>query len=264
MTDECTGRNEGLTRQVSSGLAAGDQIDGPAWLRETVLGKNFVVERLLGVGGMGKVYLVRDRTRGEQYAVKRPKVSAKANYPKYRQFLWELQTWVDLSDHPSLVGLKFFRTLPDGMAIFAEYVPGGSLADWIRDGRLADCYKTIAEGPYPRRRIDVARGDSPTAWRRRTIEDAVWEDFREMLRPPLRALGVSEDHMAHIIPPQGQTFLSCGISDIIAFSELLTAIEAPSYRHAEGRSRQPWVSRARRFERVSMLVFLMASLSRSV
>jgi tetratricopeptide (TPR) repeat protein len=53
-----------------------------------------------------------------------------------RAFLDELQTWIDLPEHPHLTACRFFRTIGDEVAIFAEYVEGGSLHEWISTGRL--------------------------------------------------------------------------------------------------------------------------------
>jgi serine/threonine protein kinase len=47
-----------------------------------------------------------------------------------------LQTWLDLPEHPHLVACRFFRTVGTELAIFAEYVEGGSLEHWIKERRL--------------------------------------------------------------------------------------------------------------------------------
>ena len=41
-----------------------------------------------------------------------------------------------MPEHPLLVACRFFRTVGDEVVLFAEFVEGGSLADWIRDRRL--------------------------------------------------------------------------------------------------------------------------------
>src|SRR5207244_1352835 len=59
-----------------------------------------------------------------------------------RNFLLELMTWCGLPRHPHLVEFRFFWTLANEetgeseIAIFAEYVAGGSLAKWIADRKL--------------------------------------------------------------------------------------------------------------------------------
>lgn len=106
---------------------------GSPWSKGHVVLDDFLVEGALGEGGMGVVYLVRSRSSGQRFAVKRAKLQDPASQ---RNFLAELQTWIDLPEYPHLVACRFFRTVGDEVAIFAEYVEGGSLADWIRQRRL--------------------------------------------------------------------------------------------------------------------------------
>ncbi len=97
---------------------------------DTVL-KDYRVERELGKGGMGMVYLVRSLSTGERFAVKRVIVQSDATR---RNFVSELQTWIDLPDHPNLAACRFFRSVGDEIVIFAEYLEGGSLDRWIMNG----------------------------------------------------------------------------------------------------------------------------------
>jgi serine/threonine protein kinase len=101
---------------------------------QTLLG-DFVVERVLGEGGMGKVYLVKSQTTDMRFAVKRTKGLSEGDR---RNFLAELQTWIDLPEHANLVPCRFFRTVGDEVLIFAEYVEGGSLRNWIDSRKLYD------------------------------------------------------------------------------------------------------------------------------
>ncbi|MHB0996113.1 MAG: protein kinase domain-containing protein [Elusimicrobiales bacterium] len=52
-----------------------------------------------------------------------------------REFMAELQTWIDLPEHPNLVTCRSF-VAGDEVLIFADYVPGGSLQKWIDSGQL--------------------------------------------------------------------------------------------------------------------------------
>lgn len=112
-----------------------------------VLLDEYVVERVLGAGGMGKVYLVRSRTSAEAFAVKTALVAD----ARLRQLLFrELRNWIALPPHPYLTACRFFKTIQDQVVIFAEYVAGGSLADTI----AADAIVTNAVPDWPRR-LDV-------------------------------------------------------------------------------------------------------------
>jgi tetratricopeptide (TPR) repeat protein len=118
---------QGMERFVRKGPGGNEWQDG-----ETVL-EDFVVERRLGHGGMGAVYLVRSNSTGRRFAVKRALYSRDEDR---RNFLAELQTWIGLPEHPHLVACRFFRTIGDEIAIFADLVDGGSLAEWIRRRKL--------------------------------------------------------------------------------------------------------------------------------
>ncbi len=101
-----------------------------------VLLDDFVVERRLGEGGMGAVFLVRSRSGGQRFAVKMILPGSLDDENSHRNFLNELQTWIDLPEHPHLAACRFFRTVGDQVIIFAEYVEGGSLHDWIEARKL--------------------------------------------------------------------------------------------------------------------------------
>ncbi len=101
-----------------------------SWEPGSVLMEDLVVERKLDEGGMGAVYLVRSTDTGQQFAAKRI-LSTKIDEQHRRLFLAELQTWMDLPEHPHLTACRFFRTIGGDIIIFAEYVSGGSLHDWI-------------------------------------------------------------------------------------------------------------------------------------
>src|SRR5205807_2604896 len=74
-----------------------------------LLAGRYEVIRLLGSGGMGRVYLARDRASGEEVAVK---VVAAPSDPRaregYRRFLREARA-VSLLDHPHLVSVREVR-----------------------------------------------------------------------------------------------------------------------------------------------------------
>ncbi len=137
--DPAAGVPEAQRTPSEDGLSltrAPDDYDSTAltdWSAGQVILDDYVVERELGAGGMGKVYLLRSRSTGQPFAVKRAFLR---NEDSRRNFLAELRTWIDLPEHPHLVACRFFRTVGDEVVIFAEYVEGGSLADWIRDRRL--------------------------------------------------------------------------------------------------------------------------------
>ena len=99
---------------------------------DMILGE-YLIEKKLGQGGMGEVFLVKSQSTSRQFAVKRALVRDEKSR---KMFLAELQTWIDLSEHPNIVPCRFFRTVGDEIVIFADYIAGGSLADWIAKRKL--------------------------------------------------------------------------------------------------------------------------------
>jgi predicted Zn finger-like uncharacterized protein len=96
----------------------------------------YEVTDFLGEGGMGKVYRVRHRGWNVDLAVKcpRPQILKKPN--AIEDFEREAEVWVNLGLHPNIVCCHYVRRLGSIPRLFAEFVEAGSLAEWIRDGRL--------------------------------------------------------------------------------------------------------------------------------
>jgi serine/threonine-protein kinase len=95
--------------------------------REARLGGRYRVVRLLGAGGMGRVYLARDELSGREVAVKvvAPPVDARLQ-AGYRRFVREARV-VSSLHHPNLVAVVAFH---EELGILAmEYQAGGTLAD---------------------------------------------------------------------------------------------------------------------------------------
>jgi serine/threonine protein kinase len=129
-------RHGGEAELVRTAVLQGRRQPAPNWAAGQLLLDDLEVEGPLGEGGMGTVYLVRSRFTRQRFAVKTIRSDRLDNPDSRRSFLHELQTWIDLPEHPHLTACRFFRTVEDQVAIFAEYVPGGSLAAAIRERRL--------------------------------------------------------------------------------------------------------------------------------
>ena len=116
----------------------------PPWEVGRLLLNEYRVEGVLGQGGMGTVYLVvRRTTDGERFAVKTLLSSVLTDENRNRLFMRELRTWIGLAEHPHLTACRFFRTIEDRLAIFAEYVEGGSLKEWIKEKKLLGIEKVL-------------------------------------------------------------------------------------------------------------------------
>ena len=97
---------------------------------------HYQVDHRIGAeGAMGKVYLVHSVDNPDyRFAVKRTKRLDDYNR---KQFLTELQTWIDLPAHPHIVTCRFFRTVDDEVLIFSDYIDGGSLQNLIDQKELS-------------------------------------------------------------------------------------------------------------------------------
>ncbi len=91
----------------------------------------YEVTGLLGEGGMGRVYKVRHRDWGVDLAVKVPKPDILAAVGGAENFEREAETWVNLGLHPHSASCYYVRRIGGLPCVFAEFVSGGSLHDWI-------------------------------------------------------------------------------------------------------------------------------------
>jgi serine/threonine protein kinase len=166
-------RETGVPHALHKDISIGQN----SWNPRKVLLEDFEVIRRLGHGGMGDVYLVKSRSTGNLFAVKRMLSEHSDDMGLRREFMRELLTWVDLPLHPNLTPCHFFRHMDDGgIAIFASFVEGGSLLDWIR-GRDG---KSLYEGTEKKiltRILDIA---IQTAWGLHTIheQDLIHQDIK--------------------------------------------------------------------------------------
>jgi WD40 repeat protein/serine/threonine protein kinase len=89
-----------------------------------------------GAGGMGKVFKIHSRDWDMDMAVKVPRAEFFQNASHRENFVRECHTWMDLGIHPHVVTCGFVRVLGDVPCVFAEYVDGGSLKNWIDSRKL--------------------------------------------------------------------------------------------------------------------------------
>lgn len=103
----------------------------------TTIDGRFRLERLLGAGGMGKVYAATQLSVGHTVAVKVLRSDISELHTTTQRFFREAQVMAALR-HPNIVGLIDYGQDEDSGAIFIvmEFVDGRSLTDVLRRGRI--------------------------------------------------------------------------------------------------------------------------------
>jgi WD40 repeat protein/serine/threonine protein kinase len=109
---------------------------GGVWHVGDVILDLYEVKHVHHSGGMGIVYRLHHRGWGVDLALKSPRPERVADDRAKALFEQEAATWIRLGLHPYTVSCYYVRRIHDMPHIFAEYVEGGSLSEWIRDGRL--------------------------------------------------------------------------------------------------------------------------------
>ena len=127
-------QDEGQGSVLDRGVAAAAQVI-IGRLDEAMLGRQlfgpYRLQRILGEGGMGVVYLADRADLGTQAAIK-ILPDAWLSPARRERFLAEQRTLAQLND-PGIARLYDADTLPDGTPWFAmEYVDGLPLTEWCR------------------------------------------------------------------------------------------------------------------------------------
>jgi hypothetical protein len=94
------------------------------------LGDRFAIERLLGQGGMGAVYLARDRQLDRPVALKVLPAEFSSQHDLRERFLRETRTTAGFS-HPNIVPVFSIEEHASLLAYAMGYVEGESLADLV-------------------------------------------------------------------------------------------------------------------------------------
>jgi eukaryotic-like serine/threonine-protein kinase len=118
-----------------TGLEPGDGITCPYCSHQFAITRqfgNFVLERQLGAGGMGTVYLGKDITLNRTVAVKVLKPELVSDQKFMATFLREAEITASLN-HPNIVQVYAFGQHEGIYYMVVEYISGGSLDDRIAE-----------------------------------------------------------------------------------------------------------------------------------
>ncbi len=108
------------------------------------------VERMLGEGGFGQVFLAVDETLGRRVAIKIPRREFMSHPRDAAAFLAEARTLASLS-HPHIVAVHDVGVTPDGVCfVVSQLIDGRDLAHVLRESRFtpasaAELTATVAE-----------------------------------------------------------------------------------------------------------------------
>jgi len=113
------------------------------WRVGEIIDGRYRVEHIHEDGGMGLVYRVHHLKWNTDLALKVPKAERFRTEEDRARFVAEAENWVGLGLHPHICACYYVQTLdahlPDKVPhVFAEYIPGGSLARWIAEEKLQE------------------------------------------------------------------------------------------------------------------------------
>jgi eukaryotic-like serine/threonine-protein kinase len=140
---------DALTVRAASPVPSQQRID--VYLGKTLEGR-YVVESLLGEGGMGFVYLGRHKLIEKRVAIKILRGDLATDQEMTERFLNEARAASSIGN-PHIVDISDFGRLPDGAAFFVmEFLDGSSLSELMNQlrivpvARLLHISKQIARG----------------------------------------------------------------------------------------------------------------------
>ncbi len=100
------------------------------------LESRYKVEKTLGRGGMGEVFLAVDTRLGRKVAIKQILGDAARSKTAVSRFLTEAKSIAAIGDHPNIIQLYEFGRTKDGPFLIMEYVEGGNLSNHCRESAL--------------------------------------------------------------------------------------------------------------------------------
>jgi eukaryotic-like serine/threonine-protein kinase len=104
----------------------------------TVISDRYVVDELIGEGGMGKVYLAHHKVIGKRVALKVLHLELAKDKEAVGRFVREAKAASSIGN-PHIIDISDFGEAPDGATYFAmEYLEGGTLGDVMEDRGALD------------------------------------------------------------------------------------------------------------------------------
>jgi len=88
------------------------------------------------IGGMGRVFRVHHTRWNVDLAMKQPRLELFQTERQKEAFIHECDAWINLGLHPHIVSCYYVREIGGVPSIFAEWMEGGNLKEYIRSGTL--------------------------------------------------------------------------------------------------------------------------------
>jgi len=101
-----------------------------------LLCEKYRVEKYLGEGGFASVWQIRHLDWNMDLAVKRLLKKHLDKTSMIESFLNECLSWIELGMHPNITACCYVEKIGGAPCVFAEYVNGGTLHDWIKTEKL--------------------------------------------------------------------------------------------------------------------------------
>lgn len=101
------------------------------WKIGDVILDTYEVKEIFTGGAMGLVYHVYHRNWNTDLIIKVPRSKYFQSVTHKENFKREAETWVNLNLHPHIVSCYYVREIDEIPMVFAEFIEGGTLKDWI-------------------------------------------------------------------------------------------------------------------------------------
>ena len=143
--DEVLRATEARTTPLETRPPVSESLRQHIWRTGDVIEGIYTVKKVFQEGGMGRVCQVHHRDWGIDLALKSPRPEYFQTEGQREAFTNECQTWISLGLHPNVAVCHYVRLIDGVPCVFAEFVDGGSLAEWINQRRLysADQVETL-------------------------------------------------------------------------------------------------------------------------
>ena len=171
LVEEACGSDEGLRREVESLLAAHEQASD--FLEKSIAGaaaqllvedkihlvpgqqiNHYKVRSLLGVGGMGEVYLVKDTILGRHAAIKLLPSRFTEDPDRLRRFQQEARAASALN-HPNIITIYELGEFESAQYLATEFIDGETLFQYMKNSRSSSGHEEHRETGTGMRLVEV-------------------------------------------------------------------------------------------------------------